>query len=107
MAAGHGREEGRLGREALAYIDGLYTLARYLTGNDADAEDLVQETYAQALKGAAQFTPGTNLKASLFRIPRNTLISDARRRPNRPVVGRLDTVTPTTHDAAPQASLRE
>jgi RNA polymerase sigma-70 factor (ECF subfamily) len=69
-------------------------LARYLTGNDADAEDLVQETYARALKAADQFTPGTNLKAWLFRILRNTFISMYRRQRHDPTVGGLDAVDP-------------
>jgi RNA polymerase sigma-70 factor (ECF subfamily) len=84
-----------LGREALAYADTLYNLARYLTGNATDAEDLVQETYARALGAAAQFTPGSNLKAWLFRILRNTFISLYRRQRHNPAVGGLDTVNPT------------
>ncbi|MBI3637876.1 MAG: sigma-70 family RNA polymerase sigma factor [Candidatus Rokubacteria bacterium] len=83
-----------LGREALAYADALHNLARYLTGNEADADDLVQETYARALRGIAQFRPGTNLKAWLFAILRNTFVSIYRRQRNNPTVGGLDTVTP-------------
>jgi RNA polymerase sigma-70 factor (ECF subfamily) len=76
-----------LGQGAVAYVDVLHNLARYLTRNGADAEDLVQETYARALQNADQFTPGTNLKAWLFRILRNTFISRYRRDRNNPVVG--------------------
>jgi RNA polymerase sigma-70 factor (ECF subfamily) len=93
MAEGSSRDV--VAREALAYIDALHRLARYLTGRDADAEDLVQETYARALAGAGRFTPGTNLKAWLFRIMRNRFVSDYRRRRAAPVVDAaelLDTV---------------
>src|SRR5262245_31398070 len=98
---------GGLGREALAYVDTLHNLARYLTGNAADAEDLVQETYARALKAADRFTPGTNLKAWLFRILRNTFVSAYRRRRNDPTVGGLDTVEPVIPAVSEEAWLRD
>jgi RNA polymerase sigma-70 factor, ECF subfamily len=104
--AGEAAGSAALGREALAYVDALYNLARYLTGNEADAEDLVQETYAHALKAAAQFTPGTNLKAWLFRILRNTFISQYRRQRHNPTVGGLDTVDPSAQGPAPEEWLR-
>ena len=92
--------------EALAYADALHNLARHLTGNAEDAEDLVQETYARALRAEGQFTPGTNLKAWLFRILRNTFVSAWRRRRRDPTVGGLDTVDPDAQGAVDQAWLR-
>src|SRR2546428_7929090 len=95
-----------LAREALGHVDALYKLARYLTGRETEAEDLVQETYARAVAGAAGFTPGTNLKAWLFRILRNTFISLYRRQRHDPTVGGFDTVNPNQHDATEGEWLR-
>ena len=64
--------------DALASLDSLYRTALRLTGRQADAEDLVQETYLKAFRSAAQFTPGTNLRAWLFTILHNTARNRAR-----------------------------
>ena len=103
MAEESGERLSGFGREALAYADTLHNLARYLTRNETDAEDLVQETYARALRAERQFTPGTNLKAWLFRILRNTFVSQYRRQRASPIVQGLDGVDdagPTTQSAA-------
>jgi RNA polymerase sigma-70 factor, ECF subfamily len=97
----------RLGHAALAYADMLHNLARYLSGNDADADDLVQETYARALQAAGQFAPGTNLKAWLFRILRNTFVSRYRRERNNPVVGGFDTTATAVAVAAEEQWFRD
>jgi RNA polymerase sigma-70 factor, ECF subfamily len=60
---------------AMPLFDSLYNFARWLAQNDADAEDLVQETYVKALKGFGSFQPGTNFRAWIFRILRNTFLT--------------------------------
>jgi RNA polymerase sigma-70 factor, ECF subfamily len=78
--------------EALSYIDALYRTALRMTRSEADAEDLVQETYIRALRFREQFTPGTNLKAWLFRILTNTFINSYRKRSRAPETTELDDV---------------
>jgi RNA polymerase sigma-70 factor (ECF subfamily) len=78
--------------DALAYLDALYRTALRMTRSEADAEDLVQETYIKALRFREQFTPGTNLKAWLFRILTNTFINTYRRRQTQPEFTELDDV---------------
>src|SRR5271154_7085795 len=56
-------------------FDSLYNFAGWLTGNSPEAEDLVQETYLKALKGFSSFRPGTNFRAWIFRILRNTFLT--------------------------------
>jgi|SRR5277367_2455204 len=53
----------------------LYNFAHWLTQNREEAEDLVQETYAKALKGFSSFQPGTNFRAWIYRILRNTFFT--------------------------------
>ena len=74
----------RFEEEALPLLSGMYSAAYRLTNNRADAEDLVQETYLRAYRGFAQFRPGTNLKAWLYRILMNTFINSYRKRQREP-----------------------
>jgi RNA polymerase sigma-70 factor (ECF subfamily) len=67
-------------RQALPFLDSLYNTAYRLARNSEDAEDLVQETYLKAYRSFDQFTPGTNLKAWMFKILKNAFINEYRRR---------------------------
>ena len=74
----------RFERDALPYLDQLYGAAMRMTRNPADAEDLVQETFAKAYSAFHQFRPGTNLKAWLYRILTNTYINSYRKKQRQP-----------------------
>ncbi len=78
-----GRSE-RFERDVLPYLDQLYAAAMRMTRNPADAEDLVQETFAKAYGSFHQYQDGTNLKAWLFRILTNTFINTYRKRQREP-----------------------
>ena len=86
--------------DTLAHADGLYNLARYLTQDPGEAEDLVQETYLRAVRGWHEFTPGTNLKAWLFRILRNAFVSRYRQAVRHPAPDLYDTTEPSPEEAA-------
>ncbi|MGH3334608.1 MAG: sigma-70 family RNA polymerase sigma factor [Nocardioides sp.] len=74
----------RFERDALPFLDQLYGAAMRMTRNPADAEDLVQETFAKAYSSFHQFRPGTNLKAWLYRILTNTFINSYRKKQRQP-----------------------
>ncbi len=78
--------------QALSYLDALYRTGLRMTRSEADAEDLVQETYIRAFRFREQFTPGTNLKAWLFRILTNTFINSYRRKQAQPEFTELEGV---------------
>jgi RNA polymerase sigma-70 factor (ECF subfamily) len=60
---------------ALPLLSSLYNVAFWLSRNPADAEDLVQDTMLKALRGFSSFEPGSNFKAWIFRILRNTYLT--------------------------------
>jgi RNA polymerase sigma-70 factor (ECF subfamily) len=78
------QRNARFERDALQYLDQLYSAALRMTRNPADAEDLVQETYAKAYGSFHQFQEGTNLKAWLYRILTNTFINSYRKAQRQP-----------------------
>jgi RNA polymerase sigma-70 factor, ECF subfamily len=74
----------RFQRDVLPFLDQLYSAALRMTRNPADAEDLVQETFAKAFGSFHQFKEGTNLKAWLYRILTNTFINSYRKKQREP-----------------------
>jgi RNA polymerase sigma-70 factor, ECF subfamily len=82
------REEDNRRKEfediAMEHIDSLYSMAIRLVFNKEEAEDLVQETYLKAYRFFNTFQKGTNIKAWLFKILRNTFINKYRKAVNLP-----------------------
>jgi len=78
------RLNDRFDHDVLPFLDQLYSAALRMTRNPADAEDLVQETFAKAFASFHQFREGTNLKAWLYRILTNTFINSYRKRQREP-----------------------
>jgi RNA polymerase sigma-70 factor, ECF subfamily len=68
-------QSGSFEELAMPLFDQLYNFAHWLTRNRDEAEDLVQETYAKALKGFSSFRLGTNFRAWMYRILRNTFLT--------------------------------
>ncbi|TAH21644.1 MAG: sigma-70 family RNA polymerase sigma factor [Cytophagales bacterium] len=71
-------------REFLPYIDSMYNFAYKLTLDEDDAKDLVQDTYLKAYRFINSFEQGTNAKAWLFKILKNSFINDFRKKTRQP-----------------------
>jgi RNA polymerase sigma-70 factor, ECF subfamily len=80
------RSEPPFAEQLLAQADALYNFARYLCRDPAEAEDLVQDAFTRALNSQGSFAIGSNLRAWLFRILRNTFL-DAKRRQRKYPLG--------------------
>jgi RNA polymerase sigma-70 factor (ECF subfamily) len=78
------RDRVRFEEEVLELADQVYRVARRLVSTKEEAEDLVQETYARAFRSRRSYTPGTNLRAWLFRILTNLNIDRGRRKQRTP-----------------------
>ena len=78
------RQEAIFEQELLPHADALYNFAFHLTYNDADADDLVQETFMKAYRSIDSYHQGTNAKAWLFKILKNAFINEYRRKSRLP-----------------------
>jgi RNA polymerase sigma-70 factor (ECF subfamily) len=70
---------------AMPFVDSLYNTAFRMTRNSEDAQDLVQETYFKAYRHYDKFQEGTNFKAWLFKILKNSFINNYRKKQSRPL----------------------
>ena len=98
----------RFETDALSHIDSLYGTALRLTRNEADAQDLVQDTYVKAFRSRKQFEAGTNLKAWLFTILHNTYRNRRRDSGRDPVdvdSERVDLAAPVDPAATPEQQM--
>jgi RNA polymerase sigma-70 factor (ECF subfamily) len=82
------KEQGKLNtdfeKEAVPHMNSVYNFALRMTGDEDDADDLVQETFLKAFRFFDKFERGTNCKAWLFRILKNSFINDYRKQTKEP-----------------------
>src|SRR5579864_6146230 len=91
---------------AMPLFDQLYNFARWLTQDTAEAEDLTQETYVKALRGFSSFQIGTNFRAWMYRILRNTFLTSRTGLKNTVVFDEEDHDSiPATDSATPESLL--
>ncbi|EEH63835.1 RNA polymerase sigma-70 factor [Gleimia coleocanis DSM 15436] len=94
----------RFEEQALPLLNQLYAAAYRFTGSEADAQDLVQDTFVKAFSSFHTFKEGTNLKAWMYKILQNSFINNYRRNQRRPAEVDADTTTDwemyqaSTHD---------
>jgi RNA polymerase sigma-70 factor (ECF subfamily) len=91
---------------ALPLLQALYNYARWLTKDAVEAEDLVQETYLKGLRGFASFTQGTNFRAWMYRILRNTFLtsrSGLRAAPQLSIEDDRDQIEESLENAGPES----
>ena len=79
-------------REAIVHLDALYSSALRMSRSEAEAEDLVQETYLRAFNSYHRFEKGTNCRAWLFRIMTNIFINKYNRNKSGPEIVRYDDI---------------
>jgi RNA polymerase sigma-70 factor, ECF subfamily len=93
---------------AMPLLQSLYNYARWLAKDAVEAEDLVQETFLKGLRGFGSFTPGTNFRAWMYRILRNTFLTSRtglRAAPQLSIEDDRDRVEEALEDAGPESLL--
>src|SRR6202034_3131391 len=90
---------------AIPLFDSLYNFARWLTKNQNDAEDLVQETYLKAFRSFASFEPGTNFRAWIFQILKNTFLGSCSKLERRMTLALASEEDLPTTSATPESQL--
>jgi RNA polymerase sigma-70 factor (ECF subfamily) len=99
-------QDARFEREALPWMDDVYRFARSMTHDEADADDLVQETYLRAYRAWHTFEPGSDCRRWLFTICRNVFLRTREREARQVDTGGDDAVleTAAVREASPFAT---
>ena len=94
MALTHEQKNKVFEEEFFPHINALYNFAFRLTTDEADANDLVQDTYLKAYRFIESYISGTNAKAWLFKILKNSFINNFRKKSKQPEKVDYETVEP-------------